>query len=118
MRSKMPPRGKILLKSDGSWVNCSAISTASRSPMGDVHKPPYSAAPVSGRAIVSNTAPLRSLVVEDDEDMRRLIERVLVIHGHEVNTCPDAESAWAAYQRETYSLVLLDWMLPGMDGLE
>ena len=72
----------------------------------------------SGDAGLTDAAALKSLVVEDDEDMRRLMERVLVIHGHDVTTCPDAESAWAAYQRETYSLVLLDWMLPGMDGLE
>jgi len=84
--------------------------------MSDVQKPSPAAEPQRGA--VPETSALKSLVVEDDEDMRRLIERVLVIHGHDVVTCADAESAWTAYQRETYSLVLLDWMLPGMDGLE
>ncbi|WP_447977641.1 sigma-54-dependent transcriptional regulator [Candidatus Nitrospira bockiana] len=60
----------------------------------------------------------KALVVEDDDDMRRLIEKVLLHRGHQVTTCADAETGWAVYQGEQYSLVMLDWRLPGMDGLE
>ncbi len=58
------------------------------------------------------------LLVDDDEDVRRLFEKLLAARGHDVTACSDAESAWAAYQRRTHPLVLLDWQLPGMDGLE
>lgn len=62
--------------------------------------------------------PLKVLVVEDDEDMRRLIEQVLMARGHQVTTCGDAEGGWDRYQRDRYPLVILDWRLPGMDGLQ
>jgi PAS domain S-box-containing protein len=61
---------------------------------------------------------MRTLIVEDDGDMRRLLELVLRGRGYEVTACADAESAFIAYERSLYPLVLLDWMLPGMDGLE
>ena len=61
---------------------------------------------------------MQALIVEDDVDMLRLIERVVHLRGHQVTGCADAESAWTAYQEGHYSLVFLDWQLPGMDGLE
>ncbi len=38
--------------------------------------------------------------------------------GHEVTGCADAEHALESLQNEQYSLIILDWMLPGMDGIE
>ncbi|MEP6887571.1 MAG: sigma-54 dependent transcriptional regulator [Nitrospirales bacterium] len=61
---------------------------------------------------------IQALIVEDDEDMLRLIEKVVHLRGHQATGCADAESAWTAYQQDQYSLVFLDWQLPGMDGLE
>jgi DNA-binding NtrC family response regulator len=61
---------------------------------------------------------MQALIVEDDSDMLRLIEKVVQLRGHHVTGCADAESAWTAYQHGQYSLVFLDWQLPGMDGLE
>ncbi len=61
---------------------------------------------------------LRALVVEDDTDIREVLADVLAERGHEVVTCSDGETAWAACQREAFDLVLLDLGLPGMDGLE
>lgn len=61
---------------------------------------------------------IQALIVEDDGDMLRLIEKVVQLRGHQVTGCADAESAWTAYQQGQYSLVFLDWQLPGMDGLE
>ena len=53
------------------------------------------------------------LLVEDQKDTRRLFEQILVSHGHTVTACVDGETAWTAYQRDPYPLVLLDWELPG-----
>ena len=61
---------------------------------------------------------MRTLVVEDDAITRRLLTRALEGRGHEVVACNDAESAWPLYEREPFPLIFLDWMLPGMDGLE
>jgi DNA-binding response OmpR family regulator len=60
---------------------------------------------------------MRVLLVEDDADARALIEIVLAERGHEVAAFADAESAWALCQHEQFPLMVLDWMLPGMDGL-
>jgi diguanylate cyclase (GGDEF)-like protein len=58
------------------------------------------------------------LVVEDEPSSRRLIQTILEGRGHRVDAVADAESAWAAFQRDRHPLLVLDWMLPGMDGVE
>jgi diguanylate cyclase (GGDEF)-like protein len=60
---------------------------------------------------------VRVLLVDDSEDMRLLVGRALRGRGHAVTACASAEQAWEHLQRETFPLVLLDWLLPGMDGL-
>lgn len=61
---------------------------------------------------------MKVLVVEDDSATRLLLQRVLEGRGHQVDACADGETGWAAYQREMHPLVILDWLLPGMDGLD
>lgn len=61
---------------------------------------------------------MRALLVEDDNEMRELLRISLADRGHSVTACADAESAWAAYQKQPFPLVYLDWLLPGMNGLE
>lgn len=50
--------------------------------------------------------------------MRSLVERGLRRRGHEVVACGDAETGLSAFREDAFSLVVLDWLLPGMDGLE
>ncbi|MBI4493341.1 MAG: response regulator [Chloroflexi bacterium] len=61
---------------------------------------------------------MRALVVEDDRLARALVVEVLRRRGHDVWAFADAETAWEACQQEAFPLVILDWVLPGMDGLE
>ena len=61
---------------------------------------------------------MKVLIVEDDRATRHLLEQILKARGDEVTACADAESAWNAYKRDEHPLVLIDWMLPGIDGLE
>ena len=61
---------------------------------------------------------MKVLIVEDDRATRHLLEQILKARGDDVTACADAESAWEVYQRDEHSLVLIDWMLPGIDGLE
>lgn len=57
------------------------------------------------------------LVVEDAEELARLIERELTASGHRVLLATDGEEALKAHSRGKPDLVILDWMLPKLDGL-
>src|SRR5262249_60871557 len=57
------------------------------------------------------------LVVEDEVDMNNLLRDHLKAEGHEVEQAFDGRTALASVQRRTPDLVILDWMLPDLDGL-
>lgn len=58
------------------------------------------------------------LVVEDEDAVRELIVMTLEGAGYRVLAAPDAEQAQRMLGDSLPALVLLDWMLPGMNGLE
>jgi len=58
------------------------------------------------------------LVVEDDRRIRDLLRRGLVFEGYEVITAEDGETALRAIRDKLPDAVILDLMLPGIDGLE
>ncbi len=58
------------------------------------------------------------LVVEDALDLAHVIVRELETHGYTVVHAADGVAAVDLHARERPALVILDWMLPGMDGLE
>ena len=62
--------------------------------------------------------PLQTLIVEDDEDQRVLLTRILQSRGHEVVACGTSAEGLAAYQRNPFPLVILDVMLPDMNGMD
>ena len=57
------------------------------------------------------------LVVEDEVALSDLIRSHLVKEGHRVEQAFDGRQALAAADRGRPELVILDWMLPGMDGI-
>ena len=59
----------------------------------------------------------RVLLVEDDPATRRLYEKQLCACGFEITACSTGEEAFDLYRRHNFALVVLDWFLPGMDGL-
>jgi len=59
---------------------------------------------------------LSILVVEDDADTRRLIERLLARFGARVTSVADAAQAWASLEQSVPDLLLCDIALPGEDG--
>lgn len=61
---------------------------------------------------------MRILVVEDEKDMNRIIVKRLVAEGYCADACYDGESACDYICLEEYDGVILDIMLPGMDGFE
>lgn len=60
----------------------------------------------------------RILVVDDDENICKLLELYLVKDGFYVDICNDGESALAAVKKEIYDALILDVMMPGPDGFE
>src|SRR3954453_12702867 len=59
----------------------------------------------------------RILVVEDEHDLNELIARQLRQDGHEVVQAFDGLAGLEAVDTYAPDLVLLDWMLPKLDGL-
>ena len=57
------------------------------------------------------------LVVEDEVDLSQVMRDRLVADGHEVAVAHDGGEALNAVARRVPDVVLLDWMLPDMDGL-
>lgn len=74
---------------------------------------PATATAVTG----SETAP-RVLVVDDVEDNRDLLRRRLERRGFVVSTASDGVTALERIDTASYDVVLLDWMMPSMSGLE
>jgi len=60
---------------------------------------------------------MRILLAEDDSATRRTVEHLLTTWGHEVVACGDGEAAWARFCADGPRLLLLDWVMPGLDGL-
>lgn len=58
------------------------------------------------------------LVVDDEENLCNLIQAYLETDGYAVRTVQDGGAALAAFREMQPDLVILDIMLPGMDGLE
>ncbi len=65
-----------------------------------------------------NQDKFRILVIEDDTNLVRALRRHLELEGYEVDTALDGESGLLKALQEPFDLIILDWMLPGMDGLE
>ena len=57
------------------------------------------------------------LVVDDEADIRRLLQEILMEEGYEVEVAADARQARSARQRHTPDLVLLDIWMPDTDGI-
>ncbi len=60
----------------------------------------------------------RILIVDDNQDIITLTQRILVQQNYEILTAADGTTGLHLAQTEKPDLVLLDVMLPGMDGLE
>jgi two-component system response regulator ResD len=60
----------------------------------------------------------RILVVDDEERIRRLLRMYLEKEGYAIEEAEDGETALRKAMEQDYALILLDVMLPGMDGTE
>ncbi len=70
-------------------------------------------AEIAGRP---SLAPGRILVVDDNEGNRELLARQLSRQGHSIASAPDGQAALERLRAESFDLVLLDMMMPVLDG--
>ena len=61
---------------------------------------------------------MKILTVDDDAIARKVLSKTLQMLGHEVVETNDGREAWAAFRRLHFNLVISDWMMPGLDGIE
>jgi two-component system NtrC family sensor kinase len=61
---------------------------------------------------------MKVIVADDSALVRHLIEAAVLDRGHEPLAVEDGAAAWAMFEREHPPLVIVDWQMPEMDGLE
>jgi two-component system cell cycle response regulator len=61
---------------------------------------------------------MKILIAEDDIITSRILEKNLLSWGYEVVLARSGEQAWQALKDINLRLAILDWMMPGMDGIE
>ena len=61
---------------------------------------------------------MKILLIEDDVEISDMLKKFLGTEGFEVVTAYDGESACEKFFDDEYSLVLLDLMIPKLDGME
>ena len=58
------------------------------------------------------------LLVEDDPVAQKILDSVLVARGHRVTAASNGKDGWGLWTLSRQSVVLSDWLMPEMDGLE
>ena len=61
---------------------------------------------------------MRILIVEDEKKMASFLERGLKEERYAVDIAYDGEKGWEYAMTNDYDLLILDWMLPKMSGVE
>ena len=58
------------------------------------------------------------LVIDDDAVTRQLLEKVLSVNGFDVYVAEDGPSGLRLVDEHDLDIILLDWMMPDMDGID
>ncbi|MDB5386371.1 MAG: histidine kinase,Response regulator receiver domain proteinhistidine kinase [Planctomycetaceae bacterium] len=61
---------------------------------------------------------MKVLIADDDSVSRRLLQNYLQKWGYEVTVAMNGAEAWQLFEQEEFPIVLSDWMMPEVDGLE
>src|SRR5215813_4720161 len=62
--------------------------------------------------------PMNVLIAEDEVVSRRLLQSNLEKWGHQVVVTADGAEAWTQFQKNEQPIVISDWDMPEVDGLE
>jgi DNA-binding response OmpR family regulator len=61
---------------------------------------------------------MKILIAEDEPVASEILRFALESFGHEVSSTSDGRAAWEAFDHDPVRLVVSDWMMPKMDGLD
>lgn len=61
---------------------------------------------------------IKILIVDDDPAARLVIQRFLNVHGYRTEEAASAYEALSLLSRRNFALLISDWKMPGMDGLD
>src|SRR5579863_6937852 len=61
---------------------------------------------------------MKILVVEDDAKLAQFLRRMFCEVGYTSDACASSADALTCARSKVYNLMVLDWMIPGMDGLQ
>jgi DNA-binding response OmpR family regulator len=61
---------------------------------------------------------MKVLIADDDDVSRYILQEILQALGYEVTACRDGSQAWEKYLEGNFRLVISDWMMPNVDGME
>ena len=61
---------------------------------------------------------MKILIVEDHPASRLLLRRLLERLGHDVTVAVDGEEAWRLVEHARFPVIISDWVMPGLDGLD
>jgi diguanylate cyclase (GGDEF)-like protein len=61
---------------------------------------------------------MRIIIAEDDTIPRMILKTAVESLGHECISCIDGLDAWTKWQSEPSDVIISDWIMPGLDGLE
>jgi sigma-B regulation protein RsbU (phosphoserine phosphatase) len=61
---------------------------------------------------------MKILIAEDEPVAAKLLQRALESFGHDVSLSSNGEDAWASFQQDPVRLIVSDWIMPGLDGLQ
>ena len=62
--------------------------------------------------------PMKVLIAEDDQDSRELLSWILQKLGYQVVAAANGKEAWEAFRKGRFRLVILDVLMPEIDGFE
>lgn len=66
----------------------------------------------------ASVKPLKILIADDDEPTRMLLNATVSQWGYEVIEAVNGEEAWELLQETKPELLILDWLMPKLDGIE
>src|SRR6186997_1225614 len=61
---------------------------------------------------------MKVLIAEDDPVSSKILQSTLEMAGHEVVCSTSGRGAWETFDREPTRVVISDWLMPGVDGIE